>query len=154
VTDHRFGLRQGISPRISSRPMAILVPGTSIYGARICTFFLASWNTAGQCCGPRLLKLHCITNYVGRIILVDSTRAGKRIPDALSKTVSIWCAVLNRASFRASPQLASSEWDTSLYTPPGVVSIQEHAQIESRLDQWAESLVASAVQSVTVYRSQ
>src|SRR5712672_3278511 len=32
-----------------------------------------------------------------RLILVDSTRAGKRIPDALSKTVPIWCAVINRA---------------------------------------------------------
>jgi tRNA A64-2'-O-ribosylphosphate transferase len=29
------------------------------------------------------------------IILVDSTRRGKTIPDALSKTVPIWCAVLN-----------------------------------------------------------
>ena len=31
-------------------------------------------------------------------ILVDSTRRGKRYPDALAKTVPIWCAVLNRAS--------------------------------------------------------
>ena len=33
-----------------------------------------------------------------RLILVDSTRAGKRLPDALSKTVPIWCAVINRAT--------------------------------------------------------
>ena len=28
-------------------------------------------------------------------VLIDSTRRGKRYPDALSKTVPIWCAVLN-----------------------------------------------------------
>ena len=30
-------------------------------------------------------------------ILVDSTRRGKQYPDALSATVPIWCAVINRA---------------------------------------------------------
>lgn len=69
---------------------------------------------------------------------MDSTRAGKRIPDALSKTVPIWCAVVNRAILLVFPGKAS--WDTKLYTPPGTVSSQEHDQIEQRLDVWANAL--------------
>ena len=33
----------------------------------------------------------------GQVIVVDSTRSGKRFPDALTKTIPIWCCVLNRA---------------------------------------------------------
>jgi len=50
------------------------------------------------------------------------------MPDALSKTVPIWCAVMNRALF---PELRDSH---TLYTPPRVVGESEHAQIEERLD--------------------
>ena len=78
-------------------------------------------------------------------ILVDSTRAGKRIPDALSKTLPIWCAVINRAAARLHRSRASDEhdWDTELYCPPGAVSEQERNQIKARLDGWAEDLVVS-----------
>jgi tRNA A64-2'-O-ribosylphosphate transferase len=76
-----------------------------------------------------------------RLVLVDSTRAGKRIPDAFSKTVPIWCAVINRAVARVSPSTVPDDWDIGLYTPPQVVSTQEHAQIEARLDGWANALV-------------
>ncbi|KAJ7108464.1 initiator tRNA phosphoribosyl transferase [Mycena crocata] len=78
----------------------------------------------------------------GGIILVDSTRAGKRIPDALSKTVPIWCAVVNRAVQLVFP--GKAQWDTNLYTPPGAVSSQEHDQIERRLDAWASALAKSS----------
>ena len=76
-----------------------------------------------------------VSHAVIRLVLVDSTRAGKRIPDALSKTVPIWCAVVNRAI-----NTTSRSWDTSLYTPPGSVSLQEHSQIELKLDDWASQL--------------
>jgi tRNA A64-2'-O-ribosylphosphate transferase len=78
-----------------------------------------------------------------RIILVDSTRAGKRTPDALSKTVPIWCAVMNRAIAKKFPSGVPSEWETSLFTPPASVSRQEHHQIEKRIDEWAEDLVVN-----------
>ncbi|KAF9524838.1 tRNA A64-2'-O-ribosylphosphate transferase [Crepidotus variabilis] len=81
------------------------------------------------------------------MILVDSTRSGKRIPDALSKTVPIWCAVINRASLVRFPELVETEkiiWDTDFYTPPAAVSTQEHHQIEQRLDDWANSLAKSS----------
>ncbi|KAG6910418.1 hypothetical protein DXG01_010773 [Tephrocybe rancida] len=79
----------------------------------------------------------------GSIVLVDSTRAGKRIPDALSKTVPIWCAVVNRAIIRRYPGPDKGSWDTALYTPAGAVSAQEHHQIELRIDAWAGALFVS-----------
>lgn len=78
-----------------------------------------------------------------RMLLIDSTRSGKRIPDSLSKTVPIWCAVINRAILCLYPEttsLSNIEWDVNLYTPPGAVSSQEHHQIEQRLDGWANTL--------------
>lgn len=59
------------------------------------------------------------------------------MPDALSKTVPIWCCVVNRAIMLRNPSLCL---DTTLYTPPAVVSRQEHAHIEHCLDEWAHNL--------------
>ncbi|KAI0078709.1 initiator tRNA phosphoribosyl transferase [Panus rudis PR-1116 ss-1] len=90
---------------------------------------------------PNLHLLPIILQHNG-IVLVDSTRAGKRMPDALSKTVPIWCTVINRAiKFLYSKD---SNWNTELYCPPGVVSSQEQSQISQRLDDWAASLVSSS----------
>ncbi|KAG1739096.1 tRNA A64-2'-O-ribosylphosphate transferase, partial [Suillus paluster] len=91
---------------------------------------------------PNLHVLPLICAHAG-LLLVDSTRAGKRMPDALSKTVPIWCAVINRAVLKTTPDIDASIWNTKLYTPPGVVSAQEHDQIEKKLDGWADDLVAS-----------
>ncbi|KAG1772087.1 tRNA A64-2'-O-ribosylphosphate transferase [Suillus occidentalis] len=93
---------------------------------------------------PNLHVLPLICAHAG-LLLVDSTRAGKRMPDALSKTVPIWCAVINRAVLKTTPKMNvdADFWNTKLYTPPGVVSAQEHDQIEQRLDEWADDLVAS-----------
>ncbi|KAJ7032725.1 initiator tRNA phosphoribosyl transferase [Mycena alexandri] len=77
------------------------------------------------------------------IVLVDSTRAGKRLPDALAKTVPIWCVVVNRAVLLRFPENKEG-WDTALYTPPAAVSAQEHAQIAARIDVWAEALATSS----------
>lgn len=49
------------------------------------------------------------------------------MPDSMSKTIPIWCCVLNRAIF---PDSAQSH---QLYTPPHVVPASEHAQIEKRI---------------------
>ncbi|KAI1462286.1 initiator tRNA phosphoribosyl transferase [Annulohypoxylon moriforme] len=67
-------------------------------------------------------------------IIVDSTRRGKRMPDALSKTVPIWCCVLNHVLFPETPAFHE------LYTPPNAVSESEHAQIESRISGHVDSL--------------
>lgn len=77
-------------------------------------------------------------------MLVDSTRAGKRMPDSFSKTVPIWCAVINRAlKLKAHAPAVNDNWDAVLYTAPQSVSKQEHSQIEERLDAWATALAVS-----------
>ena len=68
-----------------------------------------------------------LANELYSAVLVDSTRRGKTMPDALSKTVPIWCAVMNRFLF---PQSNTSH---RLHTPPNVVSKSEHTQIENVL---------------------
>lgn len=67
-------------------------------------------------------------------IIVDSTRRGKSMPDALSKTVPIWCAVFNRLLF---PEDVVSR---GVYTPPRCVSSIEQRQIEERLDDFVRQL--------------
>ncbi|KAL8703655.1 MAG: hypothetical protein Q9201_003167 [Fulgogasparrea decipioides] len=49
------------------------------------------------------------------------------MPDALSKTIPMWCAVMNRLLFEGDAQ------NIGLCTPETVVSPSEHSQIESRL---------------------
>ncbi|WVQ86448.1 hypothetical protein IAS59_000159 [Cryptococcus gattii] len=84
------------------------------------------------------LPLASYAEAKGGLILVDSTRRGKRMPDGLSKTVPIWCAVINIAiSLRHDvPQ----NWDTNIYLSPQIVPPTERSQIETRLQAWAESL--------------
>ncbi|OAA61117.1 tRNA a64-2 -o-ribosylphosphate transferase [Niveomyces insectorum RCEF 264] len=87
----------------------------------------------------------------GGCILVDSTRRGKPMPDALSKTVPLWCCVLNRVLFGGETDDSGKgkPWHDEdddedddgddgegtggpvhrLYTPPGVVSASEHSQM-------------------------
>ncbi|KAL8761959.1 MAG: hypothetical protein Q9184_001973 [Pyrenodesmia sp. 2 TL-2023] len=68
----------------------------------------------------------------GGCIIVDSTRRGKSMPDALSKTVPIWCAVMNRLLLERDVPLSG------LFTPGAVVGPSEHSQIETRLDGFVE----------------
>lgn len=81
----------------------------------------------------------------GGAILVDSTRKGKRFPDRLhlasspflhlissrsfSRTVPMWCAMLNRI---ARPDETAKEWH-ELVTPP-IVSPSELSQVHPRRD--------------------
>ena len=64
------------------------------------------------------------------------------MPDALSKTIPIWCAVINRAV--AKRRGGDERWDQALYVPPNVVSGTEKSQIEARIDGWAEALLVSS----------
>ena len=69
------------------------------------------------------------------------------MPDSFSKTVPIWCAVINRAlklrSLAPSRTACTQEWDTQLHTAPQSVSKSEHSQIEEKLDAWAKALAVS-----------
>jgi tRNA A64-2'-O-ribosylphosphate transferase len=56
------------------------------------------------------------------------------MPDALMKTIPIWCAVFNRLLF------PDDEEAGRLYTPPKSVSANEHAQIEQRIPGFVQEL--------------
>ena len=58
------------------------------------------------------------------------------MPDALSKTLPIWCSILNHFLF---PDQSECH---QLYTPPQVVSDSEHAQISALLPSFLASLKA------------
>ncbi|TVY39295.1 Uncharacterized protein LOCC1_G006269 [Lachnellula occidentalis] len=96
----------------------------------------------------RRLNLHLL-EIIGKndgCIIVDSTRRGKRMPDALSKTIPIWCSVINRVLFPTGSQ------SHALYTPPQVVSSTENAQILALLPFFEMSLKALDV-SLEIYKS-
>lgn len=78
-------------------------------------------------------------------LIVDSTRKGKRIPDALSKTIPIWCCTVNRAVATYAGYTADDGWDLDLHTLPSAVSRSEHAQIEARIDGFVDKLLTSGV---------
>ncbi|KAI4763133.1 tRNA '-O-ribosylphosphate transferase [Aureobasidium sp. EXF-3400] len=80
-----------------------------------------------------LQVLETIGEFDGCII-VDSTRRGKSMPDALSKTIPIWTTVMNCVLF---PEQTESH---EVVTPPTVVGASEHAQIAARISSFVESL--------------
>lgn len=86
----------------------------------------------------RRLNLQVLEVVIGKegCIVVDSTRRGKSMPDALSKTIPIWTCVLNRFFF---PDRTECH---ELSTPPSVVGASEHAQIEARIAGFVEALRA------------
>jgi tRNA A64-2'-O-ribosylphosphate transferase len=57
------------------------------------------------------------------------------MPDALSKTIPIWCTIINRALFPESIE------HHKLYTSPQVISLSEHSQIESALNGFLKSFL-------------
>lgn len=64
----------------------------------------------------------------------------QRFPDALAKTVPIWCAVLNSAS---ALRHGTPTDDAPLTVPTDVVSASERAQIEARIPAWVDTLLRS-----------
>ncbi|XXH00057.1 hypothetical protein Hte_006399 [Hypoxylon texense] len=104
-------------------------------------YFKSTDGHAGQWrFSTRRLNLQLLGLIGGRdgCVVVDSTRRGKRMPDALSKTVPIWCCVLNRVLFPDAP----GSHHHQLFTPPNAVSPSEHAQIEARIPEHVASLLA------------
>lgn len=56
------------------------------------------------------------------------------MPDALSKTIPIWCAVINRLLFEDMHE------SHKLSTPKDVVGASEHAQIETLLQEFVDNV--------------
>lgn len=98
----------------------------------------------------RRLNLHILPSLAknGVLVLVDSTRKGKLMPDALSKTVPMWCAVLNYIMLADSESshenpaaklvaLAQNNW---LHVPSTVVSPSEHASMQALVPSFASEV--------------
>ncbi|KFH46968.1 tRNA A64-2'-O-ribosylphosphate transferase-like protein [Hapsidospora chrysogenum ATCC 11550] len=83
----------------------------------------------------RRLNLHLvdIIEKNDGVIIVDSTRRGKRMPDALSATIPIWCTVMNLAL------LPSNPLSSHLFLPPSY-SPSTHAQIAALIPTFLASL--------------
>lgn len=71
------------------------------------------------------------------MIIVDSTRRGKTMPDALSKTVPIWCAVLNSVMLES--QFGKIDRKV-LFLPPNILSRSECDRIARRIPDLVEKL--------------
>ena len=83
--------------------------------------------------------------------LVDSS-VRKILPDSFSRTIPIWCCVINRIVQRYRNEFGiknncsrddDNQWDTELYTPSSIISPEEHAQISSLIDSRVELLYQS-----------
>lgn len=59
------------------------------------------------------------------------------MPDALSKTVPIWCAVMNRALFPNAAEYHDVQF------PPDLLPKSEESQIKDRIDRFVASLKVS-----------
>lgn len=55
------------------------------------------------------------------------------MPDALSKTIPIWCAVINRLLFGAG----------EVYLPEEIIGASEAAQIQEKVDAWVKDAEVS-----------
>ncbi|EHY60223.1 tRNA A64-2'-O-ribosylphosphate transferase [Exophiala dermatitidis] len=84
------------------------------------------------------LQLLPLLGQHGGAIVVDSTRRGKNLPDAFSKTVPIWVAVINRVLFPELPSTHSLQHPP----PPDDLGLSEISQIEARLAGFARSFKA------------
>lgn len=97
------------------------------------------------------LQLLEVVEKRGGAVIVDSTRRGKSMPDALSKTVPIWCCVINRALFGENKDTGRTSEELNLFTPPNAVGESEHAQIEKRIDGFVKAFLVSTNLSLLAY---
>lgn len=115
-------------------------------------YFKSTDGHAGQWAfSSSRLNMHLVRGVCERdrgVLLLDSTRKGKRFPDSMSKTVPVWACVVNRAVARlaaeggaAAAAAAADAWDTDLHLPP-FVPASERAQIEALLPSWVDALLA------------
>ncbi|CAG8661712.1 7719_t:CDS:2 [Acaulospora colombiana] len=77
--------------------------------------------------------------------LICEHGGGKSMPDALSKTVPLWCAVIN-ACLSSQGGLSDQEWEKNgrLFIPPKTVSDSEKDQMEKLIPKLAKTLSESS----------
>eukprot|EP00890_Picochlorum_soloecismus_P000584 jgi/Picsp_1/1526/NSC_05004-R1_trna a64-2 -o-ribosylphosphate transferase len=91
------------------------------------------------------LNFHVIELALSRggVCIVDATRRGKCFPDALSKTIPIWAAVINTAVCLFREEHGLPHLPGEFLHLPKWVPEHECYQIESSIDIWASALLDS-----------
>lgn len=87
----------------------------------------------------------------GIVALVDSTRKGKRFPDAFSRTIPIWASVVNRAVFRyralkqgqEKPKLDDIPEEWRRLVMPEWIPDSEKRQVAPKLEEFCDLLLYS-----------
>lgn len=87
----------------------------------------------------------------GIVALVDSTRKGKRFPDAFSRTIPIWASVVNRAVFRyravkegqPKPKLDEIPEEWRRLVMPEWIPESEKRQVAPKLEEFCDLLLSS-----------
>ncbi|KAL6942611.1 hypothetical protein ACO0QE_003795 [Hanseniaspora vineae] len=106
----------------------------------------------------RRLNFHLLEDIFtdGGVVIIDSTRRGKKLPDSLSKTIPIWCAVLNCIINGGVDELGNHKSSINsemaekyLFLPPNTVSSTERLQILAKIP----SLVANCIKYVPNVRT-
>eukprot|EP00871_Galdieria_phlegrea_P003834 jgi/Galph1/4451/GphlegSOOS_G3084.1 len=94
------------------------------------------WNFSFWRCN--LLVLRWLVSR-GAVFIIDTTRQGKKFPDSLSKTIPIWCLVMNQVLEKIGFfDPCTSEAGFSYL--PDWVSPEERHWIEQKSKHWTESL--------------
>lgn len=88
------------------------------------------------------LNLHVLKTALNNdcIMIVDSTRKGKLFPDSMSKTIPMWCCVMNRVLQHL--KFGKANADLKL---PTWVHDTEKIQIEESIPGWVELVLKSGV---------
>ncbi|TIA69834.1 hypothetical protein E3P91_03408 [Wallemia ichthyophaga] len=142
-TTHAIGSPQPANQRCGVWYMdPSMVSAVDSYRADIYAYFKSTdGHTHAWSFSLRRPNLHLVNHIVasGGLVIVDSTRRGKRYPDAISKTIPIWCAVVSAAMLGTPPE-------TLLHTPAQAVSDSEQQCIRDQLRTWTNNLRDSALQ--------
>jgi len=110
-----------------------------------CYFKSTDGHTNQWLFSMRRLNLHLLP-ILGKnkgIVIVDSTRKGKLMPDALLKTIPMWCAVLNYILYEDDE--TDPVWDDLkcrnwLRTPTEIISVNEHNEMVKRIPGFAKEV--------------
>jgi tRNA A64-2'-O-ribosylphosphate transferase len=87
----------------------------------------------------------------GGAVVVDATRKGKRFPDALSRTIPIWAAVVNRAcriwteEGEAGEEKEREKGGGGILLMPPWVPASERSKVGERIEGWARLLLSTGV---------
>jgi tRNA A64-2'-O-ribosylphosphate transferase len=121
-------------------------------------YFKSTDGHTGQCDFSlkrmNLQILDLISKSLG-IMIVDTTKRGKRFPDSLSKTIPIWCAVLNNAVAKYHslnfPKI-EREWDLKFHSTTAAVSSSESSLISDQIPKFVQKLMKTNVDIADLHK--